>query len=216
MADRLDPGWQDNAGGSGGSGAQASRLQPNFQHHFPRVSLSRLPPGPRNFTLTDVWNRHLTPAGLGRPMRGLTAIGGPIRGPGLQTGRECIIMCDVEPDPGTGSQHSYFHYCCNILHPDSTATSGNSWLHSNTWWVWQSLPLSCKCVMCQMLCCAASGSIQVQSVHYSGKKSRKTQKWKLKWRVVWAKNYAETGISSISRKNRSIDTTWTWFTPCSS
>ena len=175
-------------------------FSPTFNITFPEyLSLSLSPPArPQEFHShwclepgTGTWR----PAGLGRPMRGLTANGSPIRGPGLQTGRECIIMCDVEPDPGTGSQHSYFHYCCNILHPDSTATSGNSWLHSNTWWVWQSLPLSVlECVRCQMLCRAASVSIQVQSVHYSDKKSRETQKWKLKW-CVWAKKL---------RRNRDI------------
>ena len=110
--------------GPGPSIASLAQLSTSLS---PRMSPpSPLSPGPRNFTLA-VWNRHKMSC-RAEPMRGQVGPSWPMRGPSLQTGRDCMIMCDVEPNTGTGAQHSYFHLCCNILqilHPERTAPLDN-------------------------------------------------------------------------------------------
>ena len=137
------------AAGPGPSIASLAQLSTSLS---PRMSPpSPLSPGPRNFTLA-VWNRHKMSC-RAEPMRGQVGPSWPMRGPSLQTGRDCMIMCDVEPNTGTGAQHSYFHLL-------QYSANSASWKYStlDNLQNWQSFP---SWLWRQTLCRAASGSIQV-------------------------------------------------------
>ena len=163
MGDRQDSGWQDNAGGSGWSGAQASRLQPNFQHQpslSPRISPLSPLARPQEFHSRCCLTQEILQSWANkRPCR--TQLANERARPADRKGMYDNVWCGAK----------YWHWCSTLVLPTLLQAAIFCKLcilkvqkpliipgltpktdRALSPWLW-----------CQTLCLAASGSIQVSA-----------------------------------------------------